>query len=414
MSPSALPALAALLLLSAVFSGSEAAFFSLRATDLNAARRSRRWADVCMLRLHADLANVLYTLVLGNLIINTTYFAIAALQTARLAAAHGQASLVASSAFFLLTLIILGEVLPKTIGSTFNLTTCRWTSIPLYAAHRALSPVCWALKKITSYFERALFAAPQPENVAGNLRRLFAHYRQNGVVSAQEYDFINAVVELGDVRAREIMTPRVDVVALSVDAAPDAALAVAREKRHSKILLTDARGEKLIGFVDTREIYFAADPAPRPLAAYRRAAPIFSEFTPAELALRRFLQTEQGLAVITDEHGSDIGILTLSDILVEIFGETGERGASPEELIRQGGEGEFLFDGRVPMRDLRAILGEPLPMPGVSTVGGLIVALLGRTPKINDRVTFGGVTFTVEALRHRRPSLVRLTTARKK
>ncbi|GHS91600.1 hemolysin [Planctomycetales bacterium] len=409
MSIGALPALAALLLLSAVFSGSETAFFSLRATDLNAVRRSRRWADVCMLRLHADLANVLYTLVLGNLIVNTTYFAIAALQTARLAAAHGQASLVAASAFFLLTLIIFGEILPKTIGSTFNLATCRWTSIPLYAAHRALSPVCRALKKITSYFERALFAAPQPENVAGNLRRLFAHYRQNGVVSAQEYDFINAVVELGDVRAREIMTPRVDVVALSVDAAPDAALAVAREKRHSKILLTDARGEKLIGFVDTREIYFAAD-LPQPLAAYRRAAPIFSEFTPAELALRRFLQTEQGLAVITDEHGSDIGILTLSDILAEIFGETGERGASPEELIRQGGEGELLFDGRVPMRDLRAILGEPLPMPGVSTVGGLIVALLGRTPKINDRVTFGGVTFTVEALRHRRPSLVRLNT----
>ncbi|MDR0868556.1 MAG: CNNM domain-containing protein [Planctomycetota bacterium] len=318
-------AMAAMLILSATFSGGETAFFSLRPENLNDCRRRAKLSDRWLLALHADLANFLYTLLLGNLIVNTLYFTGAA-GIAQSWYEKGDIGAAVFIDFLLLLLIIIGgEILPKSVGSALALTLCRVLALPLFAMHRLLAPIVGVIRAITAYFERALFPAAPAPDARENLRRLFEHYHHAGTVTHHEYSFISAVAELGAIRAREIMTPREDLATAPVGAPREEILAIARRRKHNKIPLRRADNEQLTGFIDARDVFFLA-----PNAEVKNCAQtllVLSEYASAERALREFLSSGKTLATVLDERGADLGILTLIDIIGEIFGEFNVAGA---------------------------------------------------------------------------------------
>lgn len=400
-------AMGALLLLSAGFSGSETALFSLRPASLVACRRRGDWRDRCLLRLRREQEDVLYTILLGNLVVNVAYFAISAALAMAAQESLGVSWAVGLSAFLLLLLIVGSEVLPKSVGAVLQLPVCRLTAAPLLALHVLLSPLCFCLKKTTAYFQRAFLPPAPPVDPQENLRLLFEHYRGAGVVNPDECDFLSAVVDLNDIRVHEIMTPRVDLVAVNADATAEELLALARASRHSKIPVRGADNDQLIGWVDARDFFFAdATPA---IKDKLKPFLFLSEFTTAEAALRSFLAGDVPLAVVVDERGADAGILVLTDIMGAIFGEFGEAGAPAPEPVREDGAGAYLLDCQVPARYLRDIVGADVRLPGVGTVGGLVTALLGRTAKTGDQVPLGKFVLTVAEVARRRPVTVRLS-----
>ena len=403
--------MAALLLLSAGFSGSETALFSLRPHELLACRKRGGWRDRCLLRLREDSADVLYTILLGNLVVNIVYFSVAAGIMMDAQKKLGAAAAAGISAAALAVLVIGGEVMPKSIGAVLPLTLGRLTAPAMLGLHRLLSPLCFCLKKATEYFLRALRLSKPETDARENLRLLFEHYRNEGAVTADEYDFLSTINDLHNIRVREIMTPRVDAVAVDADADIADLLALARQSRHSKIPVRESGLDQFLGWVDDREFFFSETDLP--LRA--RLKPLFylSEFSTAEKALKCFLEQDAVMAVVVDEHGADVGILVLTDIMAEIFGEFGEGGTPAVEPVRQESENVYLLDGGLSVRELQNLVGTAVRLPGVASVGGLVTAMLGRTAKIGDRVTLGEFILTVTETARRRPTVLKLAVAEK-
>lgn len=397
-----------LLVLSSLFSGTETALFSLRTGDLNACRRRNSAVDQAILALHGQLSEFLMTVLFCNMIVNILFFASSTVLATDLINKLGPAAGVAFGLICLLLVITFGEVTPKSMATFARLQFASIMAIPMYTAHRGLWPVRAILGSVVRWFENvANVREPAPTVKAEELSLLLDMSREEGVISSREQEFINAVIGLPRVRIGEIMTPRVDVVALTIASPTEEALALARRCGRSKIPVRDPERDELIGWVDAREIFSASEPAP--LRAYLRPGITLSEFDHADQALDRLLEARERLAIVVDERGATAGILTLSDILSEIVGELGDEHEPPEEPIRAQGTDTYLLDGNVAVREWREAFGIAGELPSVATVAGLVTALLGRMARVGDTVRLGNIEMKVAAVRRRRITEIQLT-----
>ncbi len=396
-----------LLILSGLFSGSETALFSLGVSQLNALRRQRGPVSQAVLALRGELPDFLMTVLFCNMLINILFFAASTVLATDIVEAYGPAAGVIFGLVSLLLVITFGEVTPKTVAAIAQVPFCRVVAIPMYAIHRGLWLVRRGIGSLVSAFERiGNVQPPSPTVLAEEMRLLLESSRAGGVISTDEHVFINAVIELPDIHLNEIMTPRVDVVSIPLGGEAAELLALAREANHSKIPVRDPRTDEYVGWVDAREVFVAA--AEGPLKSFIRKPLILSEFDHADQALQTFLATRARLAVVVDERGSTAGILALRDILSEIFGEIVDEDEEGVEPIVAEGDDAYLLDGRVSVREWRTLFGVVRELPRVATVGGLVVALLGRPPRVGDRVRLGNLVMDVREVHRRRVRTVRL------
>ncbi len=398
-----------LLILSGGFSGTETALFSLKTADLNRIRRAKGPVFGAIAALRADLPGFLTTVLFGNMVVNILLFATSAVIAAHLADEFGAGAGLAFNLASLLMVITFGEVTPKALAAVLQLPFARLTALPMYALHRCLSPLRRVLNSIVKLGERlANVAEPSSAAQAEELHLLMQASREQGVISSNEHELIAGVVGLAEVRMREILTPRMDVIYTPATATCGELLDLAREKGHSKIPLRDLRNDEFVGWVDAREL-FIAGVGEAPAAAFLKEPCFVSEFDRADEVLDKFLDTQERLAFVVDEWGSTVGIVTLWDVISEIFGEIADEDETRHDPMRDLGGGVYLLDGRVSVREWRGLFGVVVALPRAATMGGLVTALLGRSARVGDRISLGKIELTVEEVLRRRPTRLRLT-----
>lgn len=399
--------MAGLLCLSAFFSGSETALFSLKIVDLNQMRRRGDTASRAVLTLHEDRADFLMTVLFCNMGVNILFFAFSATIAAELLDERGHGVSFAFSLITLLVVITLGEVTPKSVATISRTFFARIVALPMLLLHRLLTPVRIGLGSLVRLLERMLGVRVGRTTVhAQELKMLMELSRKEGLLSAREHEFIREILDLPEVRVREMMTPRVDVVA--VDAGADAAyvLARAREQGHSKLPVRDPTKDELVAWIDAREIF--VNEATGPITPFVRDPLFVSELDRADQVLTTMRERRVPLAIVVDERGATAGILTLTDLLAEIFGEIGDEDAPVDEPIVEEAENVYRLAGNLSVREWRDLFGVAHPLPRTATMGGLVTALLGRPPHEGDTVALGNLRMEVLRVRKRRVVSLRL------
>jgi len=400
---------AALLVSSAFFSGSETAVFSLSRSQLY--RLSHGGPSG---RLVAALAGrprkLLNTILLGNMLVNTAYTALAA--AIAIALAQGPGGLPAwavglISLGMLIVLILVGEVAPKVVALALGERLAILVAPPLAFLQKALAPLLWVLQKVIVTPVTLLLAVPpdaRGDVSADELAALLKLSARRGILQHDANTLLQEILELKDLRVRDIMVPRVDLAAFDLARPRGELLDLFRRTKFRKVPAFDLSIDNVVGLLHAKRLVL--NPA-APLRSLLSPVPFVPLQADLERVLLQFRVTRTQMAIVVDEYGGTAGLVTLEDVLEEIVGDIpapGEAG-SP---VRQVAPGEYLVEGDLAIHEWRDFVRMDLPSRRISTLGGFVLAQLGHVPQVGEQVRFRNLLFTVEGLRGRRVGTLRV------
>ena len=408
MNAALLTLLPPLVLLSAACSGSETALFSLNHPDRVKLARDHPRAARAVDALLARPKQLLLTVLILNTTVNVTYFVVS---NVLIGGVDGPVLATAFSVASLLVIILFGEVLAKLVAASQRGRWCAVLARPVLLIDRGISPVRLAVDRFALSPLYRLVSPTRTRQLAltaSELDALLEQGEHQGVIDAQEQDLLAAVVWLGQTRVRDVMTHRTEIQWLERDATRADVTRLVAQTRRARLLVRDASPEgAVLGLLD----------APRYFAALERSnakneSPALDRFidpvdylpdsASLDQALEYFRRAGAHVAVCVDEHGSVTGFIEIEDTVERLLPIAAEPDDDLHHEIRRLGTGRWSVPARLRAREwMEVALGsEPANLdPRVSTLGGLVLASLGRVPEPGDRVRIGSVTLEVESVR---------------
>ena len=370
-------ALGSLLVLSGSFSASETAFFSLKPRE--AARAGPRVS-----RLLDTPRELLLTILLGNLLVNLLFFAAAPYVL--------EGSLLVTGFGALLAILLAGEIFPKTFALRAPILVARASALPLAVFFAAFAPARRIVAALLDLAARALGEAERTERTITPeaLAEALEKSAEEGILAMGEADLLADIVELGDLRVREIMTPRVDMVALDLDDDEDAQAEKLREAQRRRLTwlpVVQGQVDNVVGCVEMRDLLLHPE---RPLRQLVMPVKLVPEVARVLTMLADLREERVAEAVVVDEWGGTAGVVRLEDVFEEIVGEMRVEEEPVAKPVIPLGEGRFRVSGGLSVRDWNDLLEDDVVPNAFETVGGFVTALLGRIPKPGDKVVLGG------------------------
>lgn len=267
------------------------------------------------------------------------------------------------------------------------------------------SPIVILLLKLTRSSESQNLVTISEEE----LIHLVDASQQAGEIEKDESEMIHSVFEFGDTLAKEIMIPRVDMLALEVTTPLPEAADVLLESGYSRVPVYEGQIDNIIGLIYTKDMLkvWRSGDGIDSLRTLLRPARFIPETKKVDELLDEMQAARIHIALVVDEYGGVAGLVTLEDIIEEIFGEIqDEYDFSEEALWYQSGPGEYIFDGRILIDELNDLMSLTLPTDEADTLGGLIFNRKGRVPKVGDNLKVSGALFTVAEIHERRVNKV--------
>ena len=396
-----------LLLASGFFSGSETALFSLSEHQRLQLARSGGFAGHTVSQLLAETRTLLITLLLGNMVINVLYFVSTTILMVRLQEAGriGAVGVSVLSVTFLLMLICLGEVIPKLIATRKPVAWSRIAALPLMGLHRVAGPLRTVLNiLIITPLARLIAPREKPADLSPQeLEMLLDLSEKRGVIDPVEEDTLQQVLTLSQLKVGDLMIPRVDIRAHDLNDPPEALMTLINDTRLSKIPVYRGDLDHIEGVVFARQALLVDEmdePSRRKLL---RRAMFVPEIQRADQLLLQFRKTGMTLAIAVDEYGGTAGVVALEDIVEHMLGEIAGRyedRSSPE--VAAVTQGVWRVSAGLAINDWAEAFGQPHHEATVTTLGGLVMARLGRVPAVGDHIELGNIRIEVERMNGRR------------
>ena len=221
--------------------------------------------------------------------------------------------------------------------------------------------------------------------------------------AARGREMLRGVFSLREMTVAEVMTPRIDVIAVNLSDALAEVVEIFRESGHSRLLVVEGSPDAVVGVIFAKELMPRPDgTGPTDWTALVRQAPFVPEAKTLADQLRDFQRGLSHLAVVVDEFGGTAGLVTLEDILEQIVGEIQDEYDTEEAPIQPRDAGQWLVLGGVPLAELEALLDTSFDRDDVDTVGGLVLAALGRVPRVGESVVVADFRLTVDQVLRRR------------
>ncbi len=402
--------LIALLAGSGFFSGTETAMFNLTRGQLFRLGHSGSRTGRLVAALMRKRRRLLQTLLLGNMIVNVAYSAVAAIMVLALSQ-RGLPSwaAVAASLLVVLVLILAGEVTPKMLAYRLGERWALAAGAPLAIITRAVSPVVLVLEKTLVRPLTRLLAPQRTDSegiTAGELAAMLDLSARRGLIGHDANALLQEILQLTDIRVAAVMVPRVDVIAYDVNDPPGGLIELFRRTRLRKVPLYDGDIDHILGVVHAKRLLLNPNTALRDLVM---KVPFVPEAANIERAMLQLRTTRKQMAIVVDEYGGVAGLVTLEDIVEQIVGDI-EETQEPDHgrPVQRVGELEYLLDGDLAIHEWVDAFKIDLSGQRISTIGGFVISLLGRIPAVGDSVSYRNLHFTVEAMRRQRISKLRL------
>jgi gliding motility-associated protein GldE len=406
------------LLFSALFSGSEVAFFSLaNQEDLLTEGEIEGTADRLIIRMLERPRRLLATILIGNTFANIVASVLAAVVTGSLVAYFGLSEvLVYIVEVIVLTfmILILSEITPKVIAINNPLKVARRMSRFIYVLFTLFTPFSSIIANSTLSLEERL---PKPDSkmTTEDLMTMAEVSEQEGSIKSDEREIIENVIEFGSTTVREIMTSRVNIVAISTSNSLDEVLDLIRAKGLSRMPIYENDLDNILGVIHSKDVlpYINSD-IERTTINWRtiaRKALFIPSTKKLDDLLRDFQQEKTHIAIVVDEYGGTEGLVTLDDILEEIVGDiSDEYDEMEEQLYTEFKSGVYIFDARIDLDDMEEILSCELTSDedDYETLGGLIYHLTERIPNVGERVYYRNLELTIHSVEKNRVKKLRV------
>jgi putative hemolysin len=405
-------AVAALILLNAFFVAAEYGLVTVRRTrmtELAQLEHDRRARQV--LRLTESPPRFIAAMQLG---VTLTSLAIGALGEQALTKVFDPvvATVVAVIlAYLLLTFlhVVIGELVPKAVALRYQERTALAVSTPVRSFFFVFRPLIWLLQHSTELLLRAF--GLQVPGAAGEvhseaeLKMLVSESTERGEIEAEEQEMLYKVFDFADKEVSDVMVPRPEVVALSVDIPPEQALQAVLESPYTRYPVYRGSLDEIVGVLHVRNLVEAMHElgiASVHVEDLVRPAYMVPETKDLAALLTEFRRQNQHMAIVLDEYGTMQGIVTLEDVLEEIVGEIEDEFDLPDESIERVDEHTIRIDGTFPIDDFNEQFGFDLPQEDYHTVAGFVFDLLGRAAEVGDEVGHDGLRFHVDEVDSKR------------
>jgi len=411
-------ALAGLILLNATFVAGEYGLVTSRRTRIRELEREGNRRARAVLRITADPPRFIAAMQLGVTLTSLGIGALGEPVFARIFEPVLATIISVILALLIITLlhVVIGELVPKGIALNHPEATALRLSAPVRAFFLTFAPLVWVLQRATELVLAGLGQKPPgAEHVAhseAELRMLLMSSAEQGEIEPGEQEMLSKVFDFGDKEAADVMVPRPEVVALSVDLTPEEALQIVLDSPYTRYPVYRESLDDIAGILHVRDLFAAVQErgiAAVDLEGLLRPAPMVPETKDLAALLTEFRRTNQHFAIVIDEYGAVEGIVTLEDLVEEIVGEIEDEFDPPVESFEQVDEDTIRIDGTFSIDDFNAQFKTDLPIEDYHTVAGFVFGALGRAAEPGDEVTYDGVVFRVDSVEGQRIDRITVT-----
>lgn len=389
-----------LLILSAFFSGSETALTTVNKLRIRTFADDNVRGAKTVGKLIESPGKMLSAILIGNNVVNITASALAT----TLASRHfGSEWIGAVTGILTLLILIFGEITPKSMSTIYAEKIALRVAGPIYLITKLLTPVIFLLNKICTGILLLFHAYPKAKAATmteNELRTLLDYSHEEGVIESEERRMITNVVDFGDSLAKDVMVPRTDMAFANVDFTYDELVQAFAEEKYTRMPVYSETRDNVIGIVNLKDVFFYnGDETNFNIIDIIRDPYFTYEYKKTSELLIEMRRNSISLAIVLDEYGATVGLITIEDLLEEIVGEIrDEYDDDEEDSIKEVAQNEYIVDGYTKLDDINETLGLNLESDDYDSIAGHIIYLLDHLPEEGESVTDNHVVFTVASV----------------
>ena len=409
-----------LVVLSGLVSGSENAFFSLSPTDIATLEESNTGSSRRALQLLnvPDRLNATQNLLATILILNNfVNISIIVLTTYALQGVWAQldlsywAQFAAEVGGITFILVLFGEIIPKIYATQNNITLVRITSRLLFFAEKVLKPFVWALTKSTTIIDRRIDRTQKNVSLEELNQAIEIASEDDNI---EEKNILKGLVNYGNISVKQIMKPRMDVSAVDVETEQQELINLIKEWGYSRVPVYEENFDKIVGILYIKDLLpVLTHKSDQKWQSFMRDPFFVPENKKIDDLLEEFQERRIHMAIVVDEYGGSEGIVTMEDVLEEIFGDLVDEFDEDELVYSKLDDNKYIFEGKALLTDMSKIFdlnseyfnearGES------DTLGGLLMEINQDLPKRGDVINYEAFTFTIESADKRRVKRVKV------
>ncbi len=388
--------LVVLVALSAFFSATETAYSSLNKARLKVKAAGGGRSAELALTLSEKFDKVLFTLLIGNNIVNITASTISTLLFIKVLSSSSKGSIV-STIVLTIVILIFGEIFPKLIAKSFPEKFAIAVSRPLRFFMIILFPLCAIFSGLKKVFSK-IFKIKEDDVITDEeLKTIVEEANEDGTIADSDSELISNAIDFHDCEVGDILVPRVNVVAVSIDASMTKIKSVFKKNAYSRVPVYDGTIDKIVGMIHEKDFMNAFERGDTNIKGIIKKTAIATEHMRISTLLKSMQKSKVHLAVVVDEYGGTLGIVTLEDILEELVGEIWDEHDEVVEYFTKIDDKNYRVDGNADLQDFFELFSiNPSKYEFESqTVSGWVIEQLGDLPKKNDSFEFENLRIIV-------------------
>lgn len=403
-----------LLLLSGLMSGSEVAYFSMSASDKDKLRKEDSTSSERVLKLLETPKKLLATILIANNFINVAIVAVSTFITNLWISSEISETAAFLIQVVLVTFIILlfGEVMPKVYATKYNIGLAKFMSPYLVGIKAVASPLSYLLVSSSKIIDRRI--EKKTDSISIDHLEHALNITKDVASSEGEKKILEGIVKFGNTDAKQIMTPRVDVVAIDLSFTYEELRERIIESKYSRLPVFEDTFDNIKGIIYVKDLLKYIDEEDFQWQNLLRKAKFIPENKKLDDLLEDFQETKNHMAIVVDEYGGTSGVVTLEDVLEEIVGDITDEFDDEDLVYSKLDDFNYVFEGKTPLMDMYRIIG----IDGkrfedekgeADTIAGFCIEQAGKILLKNEKVVFEDVVFTVEAADKRRIKQIKVT-----
>jgi len=396
-------ALLSFIILSAFFSGTETALFSLNKLQLKKMQKKEEnnWRIKSIIKLLDDPQRTLISILIGNMFVNISASSLATYLAIKL---FGNIGIGIASGIMIFTILVFGEIVPKSLAVANAEIVSKKIARSIEIISIGLFPLIKFFKIIISilyYFIGKKSIKEKKEITEEDLITLIEVGKDDGVIEEEEKKMIRNIFEFGDTLVKEVMVPRVDMACIPSDTKLNSILRLIKKVGHSRIPVYEETIDNIIGILYAKDL----------LGIYERWYISKEKFDLKQIIRRTYFVPENKkiddlldifqkdkiqIAIAIDEYGGTAGLITMEDVVEEVVGEIIDEYDKEIKLFEITEDNTVIADGNIDIEKINEILNIEIPENGFETLGGFIFDLLGKVPKKGEKIKYHNIQIIIE------------------
>lgn len=402
--------LALLIMLSAFFSSAETALSTVSKVKIRTLVEQGDKRAATLQKVLDRYSKMLSAILIGNNIVNISASSLATSMVIRL---YGNVYVGLATGVLTIVVLLCGEIVPKNWAMLNNEKIALFYGGIIFGLMQILTPVIYIVDKLSGGIMKLLRIDinQKAAMTESELRTYVEVSHEDGVIESEEREIIYNVFDFSDALAKDIMIPRIDMVTVEVNSSYEDLLDIFRESMYTRIPVYNGEKDNIIGIINVKDFLLVDDKTAFCISDYMREAYYTYEYKKTADLMLEMRECTANVALVLNEYGAAVGMITLEDLLEEIVGEIrDEYDEDEKELIQEVGERQYLVEGGMKLSDINDVLGTSLESDDYDSIGGIIIELLDRLPETEEEVlTENGIQLKVAEMHQNRIEKVLMT-----